>query len=90
METVPCSIVGHIYRAFHPYTLPDNVFALNSGRMAEVWMDEYKKHYYLHHPQAKTIDLGDLEKRRKIKKKLLCKPFYWYLKTVYPSKDLMQ
>ena len=42
METIPCSHVGHIFRATHPYFIPDDSHGRNTARMAEVWMDDYK------------------------------------------------
>nr|CAD7444463.1 unnamed protein product [Timema bartmani] len=52
LETIPCSRVGHIFRHFHPYTFPEgrDTLAYNTARMAEVWMDEYKRLFYYHHP----------------------------------------
>ena len=42
MEIHPCSHVGHIFRPFHPYHIPEDSHGINTARMAEVWMDEYK------------------------------------------------
>lgn len=48
LEIVPCSHVGHIFRSRSPYKWRTgvNVLKRNSIRLAEVWMDEYKKYYY--------------------------------------------
>jgi polypeptide N-acetylgalactosaminyltransferase len=53
LEFVPCSHVGHIFRHGHPYNMTgeyagDDVHGRNSMRLAEVWMDDYKKYYYNH------------------------------------------
>jgi len=53
LEIIPCSHVGHIYRNGHPYNMtgPDNnkdVHGTNSKRLAEVWMDDYKRLFYVH------------------------------------------
>ena len=48
MESVPCSHVGHIFRSWHPYFIPEDSHGINSARMAEVWMDDYKRLYYMH------------------------------------------
>ena len=38
--------------------LVGHVFARNTRRAAEVWMDDYKKYYYSAVPLAKTIPFG--------------------------------
>ena len=48
LEQVMCSHVGHIFRHRSPYAWRSgtNVLKKNSIRLAEVWMDDYKKYYY--------------------------------------------
>lgn len=48
LEQVMCSHVGHIFRHRSPYAwrTGTNVLKKNSIRLAEVWMDDYKKYYY--------------------------------------------
>ena len=50
------------YCLFHGLTLflllVGHVFARNTRRAAEVWMDDYKKYYYSAVPLAKTIPFG--------------------------------
>lgn len=47
LEFIPCSRVGHIFRAGHPYNMTTkDVHGINSARLAEVWMDDYKRLYY--------------------------------------------
>ncbi len=48
LEIVPCSHVGHIFRKRSPYKWRSgvNVLRRNSIRLAEVWLDDYKKYYY--------------------------------------------
>jgi len=41
----------------------NNKLCLNFRRAAEVWMDDYKKHYYVAYPAAKYVSYGDISER---------------------------
>ncbi|CAJ0941791.1 unnamed protein product, partial [Mesorhabditis belari] len=91
IEIIPCSHVGHIFRAGHPYDMTGrkgnkDVHGTNSKRLAEVWMDDYKRLFYVHRMGLKDQDVGDLTSRHELRKKLQCKSFKWFLDNVIPQK----
>lgn len=79
LKIIPCSRVGHVFRKRRPYNAPngEDTLAKNSLRVANVWMDEYKKYYYQVRPDLKDKDYGDISARIELRKKLRCKSFDW-------------
>ncbi len=87
VEWVPCSRVAHIYRgprgeSVHPLGGNPYQSKINHMRLAEVWMDEYKEHFYTREPSIANLDIGDVSAQKELRKKLGCKPFSWFMSEV--------
>ncbi|XP_055614259.1 putative polypeptide N-acetylgalactosaminyltransferase 9 [Uranotaenia lowii] len=89
MVTVPCSRVGHIAKAGHPYMMQSHrdYVRSNSLRLAEVWMDEYKQVIFDIYgiPKYPVEDAGEVCMRKEIRKKAQCKSFKYYVTTAFPE-----
>ncbi|XP_050401932.1 inactive polypeptide N-acetylgalactosaminyltransferase-like protein 5 [Patella vulgata] len=84
---LPCSKIGHIARV-QPYIFPEGRHQTeihNYKRAVDVWMGNYSKYVYDYYPDMKDISVGDLSERFKIKERLKCRSFDWYLENVWPE-----
>lgn len=64
----------------------------NTDRLAEVWLDEYKKYYVSatnkFFKKNATREFGDVSAQKELRKKLNCKPFKWFYETFYKTQKL--
>lgn len=90
LEIIPCSRVGHIFRRRRPYGSDSkgDTMSQNSMRLAEVWLDEYKKYFYDIHIDLIGKPFGNITSRVNLRKRLNCKSFKWYLENIYPEMAL--
>ena len=78
LATLPCSRVGHVFRRRHIFRWPRGAgltLLRNARRVAEVWLDEAES---LVGGGVRFRNLGDLEARRALRRRLHCRPFRWY------------
>ncbi|XP_054462337.1 polypeptide N-acetylgalactosaminyltransferase 15-like [Anoplopoma fimbria] len=89
MEVVPCSRVAHVDHHHLPYPLPDQeLLQRNKIRIADTWMDAYRKIFYRRDTLAHFIrqsESPNITERLRIKRSLGCRNFHWYLTSVYPQ-----
>ena len=96
VQTNPCSRVGHLFRKFSK--VESDLIYHNKVRVAEVWMDEFK-HLFYHRKGPRDDHLLDsikmgaspdrVKDRKKLRSRLQCKDFEWYLDHVMRPADVL-
>uniref|UniRef100_A0A6G1SRF3 Polypeptide N-acetylgalactosaminyltransferase n=1 Tax=Aceria tosichella TaxID=561515 RepID=A0A6G1SRF3_9ACAR len=90
IEIHPCSHVGHIFRDFHPYSFNGlDSHGYNTLRTVKVWMDEFSRYFFMSRPDLLNMSYGDLTSRVKLRERLDCKSFQWYLEHVYDRRKFI-
>lgn len=86
MYVVPCSRVGHLFRKTRPYPFSGAAASRNKKRLAAVWLDGHQKQVRKKDPSMKDMsDVGSLDERLALKKRLNCKSMDWYIDNIYPE-----
>ncbi|XP_070184165.1 polypeptide N-acetylgalactosaminyltransferase 5-like, partial [Littorina saxatilis] len=88
LEMLPCSNVGHVFRAHAVVSSYRHVIAVNLARLAAVWLDDYIVYYHQARPQYRHVEPGDVSARKALRRQLQCHSFAWYMKHVLPE-DLL-
>jgi len=85
IKVVPCSRMGHVFRAKNPYIVHVPEVMKNTKRAALVWLDGYLEDYYKKVPYARRIEAGDVSERLRLKESLRCESMDWYIDNIYPE-----
>jgi len=85
IKVVPCSRMGHVFRARNPYVVHPALVIRNLKRAALVWLDDHIEKFYHQVPSARNLDAGNVTERLKLKESLHCKSMAWYIEEIYPE-----
>lgn len=87
VEILSCSHVGIIKKNKRSATKKSNSISVirDLRRVAEVWLDGYKRFFYANRPAARMTSHGSMAERRKMRGQMKCQSFKWYLDNVLPQ-----
>lgn len=90
----PCSRVAHTFKPF-AYQFDgdrEKIVQKNQMRLAELWMDDWKKYFLAatynwptKHTYLTEDEKRSLDKRKIMKKNLNCTTFKWYMENIIPE-----
>ena len=90
----PCARIAHTFKPFSYHFDGDRekIVQKNQMRIAELWMDDWKKFFLAatytwptKHTYLTEEERRSLEGRKNMKKKLGCKGFKWYMENIIPE-----
>ncbi|EEA06753.1 glycosyl transferase [Cryptosporidium muris RN66] len=88
IECAPCSRVFHVFRKGGVgYSSPSYAVLKNKLRTLYLWMDEFGDLAWRVMGKPR-INLGPLEERQELRKRLQCKSFKWFLENVNPESEV--
>lgn len=84
IEIVPCSRIGHLFRdvEHRPYPVSVPQVVKNYKRLAHVWLKDHIDHWYRMKPEARDMEMLDMEPLHEHHDDLNCKNMAWYLENV--------
>ncbi|BFZ07424.1 hypothetical protein BsWGS_10463 [Bradybaena similaris] len=88
VEIVPCSKVGVIHfknGELGVSQISFSTYIRSARRVAEIWLDDYKRFFFAVRPSARMQPKADITIQRKLKERLKCRNFKWYLTFIYPQ-----
>ncbi|XP_059148227.1 polypeptide N-acetylgalactosaminyltransferase 14-like isoform X2 [Physella acuta] len=89
VEMAPCSRVGLINiksgNLGQEPTASFNSYLRGARLVAELWLGEYKRFFFAVRPSARMQPVAGLSYQRKVKIKLQCRTFQWFLSNIYPQ-----
>jgi len=81
---VPCSRLGHVFRAANPYSV-DIAKVHNNTARASIWTDFGQAVLMQKDPHTKLMERGDVSDRIQLRFDHKCRDFQWFIHNVFPE-----